>query len=318
MAAEQLPPGAAELHSLLGVHEGHGAEDTGHGSNVLGDNTPANLPLAHDLVAEGVKTNSRPPIEIVEHDAESNTYTVNLSNITKINPARLLRNSLPYIAIFIIGVVAYVILFTNFSFGSVFKSFTQAPASQKTAQARDVPQNQVDAYNAWIRSYFFDVTDPKILDPNTDISGNGLTNYQKFLLGLNPKKKDTLGLGRTDTEDLVMGIDPLTGLQLTDSQKNAIAQAVDLETISNQLTLQAASQLPQVAGASTQAQNSADRDEVVIDQKINGKLDIPALKISVPLIWTQDAKSVDTDLQNGVIHLPGTVLPGEIGNSYIS
>ena len=55
------------------------------------------------------------------------------------------------------------------------------------------------------------VSDPKILDPETDNSGNGLTNFQKYLLNLNPKSYDTLGLGEADSQTIAKGINPLTG-----------------------------------------------------------------------------------------------------------
>ena len=38
---------------------------------------------------------------------------------------------------------------------------------------------------------------------------------------------------------------------------------------------------------------------------------------STQRIW-QDPKNFDKDLQSGVIHYPGTAMPGEIGTAYIS
>jgi LPXTG-site transpeptidase (sortase) family protein len=55
-----------------------------------------------------------------------------------------------------------------------------------------------------------------------------------------------------------------------------------------------------------------------IDQSRPGLLEIPSLKVSVPLVWTQDSKNFDRDLQNGVVHYPGTAMPGQIGTTYIS
>lgn len=47
---------------------------------------------------------------------------------------------------------------------------------------------------------------------------------------------------------------------------------------------------------------------------------IPSLKIRAPLVWTEimDEKSIEQDLQRGVIHLPGTAAPGETGNVFIT
>ncbi len=51
---------------------------------------------------------------------------------------------------------------------------------------------------------------------------------------------------------------------------------------------------------------------------VNGEVDIPSLKLKAPLIWSKDPNSLNTDLQNGLVHYPGTPFPGEIGTSYIS
>lgn len=300
---DNLPPGTSELHSLLGVHDHHTQDHT----------DPEILHREEVLSHEGVRANPESPSEVLHHDPDSNTYTVNISSVKW---GRVVKTALPYVTVFLIVIAAYVLLFTNFSIGSYINSVTKTPDVQKnSAAAQELPSGELAAYNTWIRSYFFDVSDPKILDPNTDISGNGLTNYQKFLLGLNPKKKDTLGLGRTDTESLLAGIDPLTGNPLSDAQKKVIAEAIDLETLSNKLSIAAAAQSPQVAGASTENQVS---NQVMLDTNKNGTVEIPALKISVPLIFSKSDATVMTDLQNGVIHFPATVLPGEIGTSYIS
>lgn len=300
---ENLPPGTTELHNLLGVHPGddHG---THHEHEIR---------VPHDdiLVKHGEGRNPEAPSEILHHDADTNTYTVNISEMRW---GKMLKSAAPYITVFVVVIIAYVLLFTNFSFGSFVKSITSKPdVKQNSVSAQSIPSEELASYNAWIRSYFFDVSDPKILDPNSDISGNGLTNYQKFLLGLNPKKKDTLGLGRTDTESLLMGIDPLTGNPLSEAQKKAIAEAIDLETLSNKISIAAAASAPKVAGATTDVSNG-----ITIDTNKNGKVEIPALKISVPLIFSKSDATVMTDLQNGVIHFPQTVLPGQIGTSYIS
>ena len=40
--------------------------------------------------------------------------------------------------------------------------------------------------------------------------------------------------------------------------------------------------------------------------------------MKIPLIWSKTPNDLLNDLQNGVVHYPGTALPGEIGTSYIS
>lgn len=46
---------------------------------------------------------------------------------------------------------------------------------------------------------------------------------------------------------------------------------------------------------------------------------IPSLGIQVPVVYSSENsdKAFSKALQNGVVHYPGTALPGELGNSYI-
>jgi sortase A len=55
-----------------------------------------------------------------------------------------------------------------------------------------------------------------------------------------------------------------------------------------------------------------------INLETAGRLEIPSLGINVPVIWTKNTKNFETDLQKGVVHYPGTALPGQIGTTYIS
>ena len=265
--------------------------------------------------------------------------------------ATFIREVWVYALIFILSLVFYFVVVTN-SFSGLVNTVAQLlPGSAKTAQQQTqqvqsqaaatqtvkLTSAQAAAYNAWIASYFYDVSDPSITDPNSDISGNGLTNYQKFLLGLNPRVQTSMvGSSMTDSQALIAGIDPLTGGPLTAQQKQTIAANIDLEEVSNRLTLGAMqgsqNSAPEVAGASTTfgapgtagvtpiaAGSSAPlRGDGTIDQTQPGLLKIPSLGITVPLIWTQNANDFLKDLPNGVVHYPGTAMPGDTGTSYIS
>jgi LPXTG-site transpeptidase (sortase) family protein len=256
------------------------------------------------------------PVKLVKRDKETNTVTFNVTSVfEQFSPSKVFKTVLPYLAIFLTLLFFYLVVFTNFSITGFFSDITP-DKPQQTAQAQEfqVPREQVNAYNTWIHSYFFDVTDPKIVDPNTDLSGNGLTNYQKFLLGLNPKRADSMGLGISDTEALMEGIDPLTGKPMTEDQKKQVASIIDFEGVANKLALKASNQASQVAGANT----TENRAEVQVDTNFNAELDIPRLNLKIPLIFSKTENSLLTDLQNGVVHYPGTALPGEIGTSYIS
>lgn len=256
---------------------------------------------------------------------------------------KIIREVWIYGLVFIVALLFYFAVVTNSlsGFANTVKSWfpgAAKTAQQQTAQVATAPTPtltaaQLSAYSAWIKTYYYNVSDPSILDPNNDISGGGLTNYQKFLLGLNPRVTTTLvGSNMTDAQDLIAGIDPLTGGPVTAQQKQTIAANIDLEEISNKLTLTAMQQNggePEVAGAVTYAANGSPlgsaspttlplRSNVTINQAVNGELDVPSLGIAVPLIFTQNTGNLLKDLPNGVVHYPGTPLPGDIGTSYIS
>jgi LPXTG-site transpeptidase (sortase) family protein len=249
---------------------------------------------------------------------------------------KVAKTVIPYVVVFAVGVFLYFFFFTKVDFGSLFPAKSALPAAsvQNTALLNLEKQNS-SAYDAWIESYYYDVSNPAVLDPNADNSGNGLTNFQKYLLNLNPKSYDTLGLGRPDSEDLAMGISPLSGLPLTADQKQIISQYFDMETIMNKLTLDqlnSASSTPEVAGAQVFAgttgasygnlipadPNAVNANDLDINTSVPGRLQIPSLKVDAPLIFSSSTEDFDTDLLNGVIHYPGTALPGQIGTTYIS
>lgn len=304
------PQGTADLYMHLGTHPSQK-------QNEPELSVPENVAVNSDKEKKSNDLNSSGN-SLVSRDKATNTIVLNIS---KIPFKSLAKNIIPYIVVFVLAALFY---FTFFGGLSLSEMKTWLPKENKPKEQKvvtQIPASQLDAYNKWINSYFFDVNDKKILDPNYDISGNGLTNYQKFLLGLNPKKKDTLGLGMTDTQALIKGIDPLTGGPLTDAQKTIIAKNIDLESISNMLTLESLDSAPKVAGISTASAASIPdlgRGEIIVNTNIPGELDIPRLNIKVPLIWGQDPASIDQDLENGVVHYPGTAMPGEIGTSYIS
>jgi len=339
----ELPQGASELYGHLGVSSEptieSGSEPVEPAIKAFNPNhVPTNIDEALAETAGIGPINTTLATAVPEPKDKDNAKQPAgkkiLSSIKKL---------IPYVAVFAVGIAAFAILFTNVSLKNLF-NFNQTPAVQQ-AQAEVVPANQKSAYNDWINSYFYDVSNPEVLDPNYDYSGNGLTNYQKFLLGLNPTKQDTAGIGITDSQALIAGIDPLTGQPMTDAQKSLVESAIDLEALSNKIALStlatstsdpapinsqpAVTENSETSLATTaQAANSQSSntpsnitgqgDVPPINTSINGELNIPSLKITVPLVWGATPDAVDTDLQNGVVHYPGTALPGEIGTAYIS
>lgn len=290
--------------------------------------------LSHVAVASHVEATAPKalPIEAKLHQETAQPQPAS-GSFGKI--ANALKTITPYVAVFSVALFVYFYFFSGsgFSFGSLLT--TQAkPQSPKENLLTQLEQQNIDAYNKWIGQFYYDVSSSAITDPNSDNSGNGLTNFQKFLLNLNPKSYDTIGLGMADSQALENGINPLSGTPLNDEQTAIVDKYFDFEVISNRLTLATLQKKTQVAGASISANpmtvqtaqaagyNVAGPEELGasldIDQTVPGRLEIPSLKIDAPLVFSTDAKNFDKDLQNGVIHYPGTALPGQVGTSYIS
>lgn len=325
-----------------------------------------------------------------KNDAFEASIAEDIQAAKKTNIAPLVKLVLPYTALFIVGVLAYYFFFSKLSFPSLFnRSQKAAVQSAKETALSQLEKQNMDAYATWIKSYYFDVSDSEVLDPEGDNSGNGLTNFQKFMLKLNPKAYDTLGLGVSDTESLSQGINPLTGARLTEDQKKILDNYIDMEVAMNRLSLANVQGRAHVAGATvwsglrgatqnsyflgnsgnsmrsqnagsavqnnnssfnlaplngqSSVQNSAQPvrtyqrtspatgsntnpdpqstlglNDLDVDTSIPGRLEIRDLNISVPIIWTSNTKNFNNDLKNGVVHYPGTALPGQIGTSYIS
>lgn len=95
---------------------------------------------------------------------------------------------------------------------------------------------------------------------------------------------------------------------------SAIRREVENNQIAANTALQANHDLTQNSGnvSSPNPQNAS------VDTSIPGTLEIPTINVTVPLIWTKDTKDFDADLKKGVVHYPGTALPGELGTAYIS
>lgn len=337
---KKYPSTTAEVAKMLGI--GHVTDNLPLGSGLNASDLPiADLPVAEPVVEAKMHADALPIISVPEIEG-LDAKEAKLPVLIKIG-----KTILPYVAVFTVGLFLYFFFFSSVNFTSIFKAKTTSPATPKETAVQQLEKQDLTAYYKWINSYYYDVSDPKITNPESDNSGNGLSNFQKYLLKLNPKAYDTLGLGMADSQVLSTGIDPATGKPLNDEKKSLIAKYIDMEVVSNRLTLAKMQNSARVAGAkigirgdalnsttsldnSYYSNNSAESvtgpdiltpssdTEVQINTNVAGRLEIPALNINVPIIWTSDTKNFDKDLQTGVVHYPGTALPGQIGTSYIS
>ncbi len=325
----------------------------------------ADLPVADLPVAEAHVVRQDPHASAESNPAQKrDTLLDKLQDMDHMsgNPAEvaqrmkltsLIRLVFPYVVIFAAGILVYFFFFSNFDFGSLFKNMTvRTSVTPKQTALQQLEKQSLPAYNQWISSFYYDVSDPKVLDPDADNSGNGLSNFQKYLLNLNPKSYSTLGFGAADSELLAQGTNPLTGNKLTDTQQQIIKKYFDMEVIMNRLALDKLQKNGSVAGMSTStvatatnisnivnyrsfestgirgAQDASaaviqdpeilNASNLQIDTSKPGRLEIPSLGVNAPIMWSSDPKNFETDLKSGVIHYPGTAMPGQIGTSYIS
>jgi sortase A len=271
------------------------------------------------------------------------------------------KTVVPYIAIFLVGLGLYFFYFSEFSIYDIFDSdrltLQEVTNGESSKALENLKEDQQDEYLKWMGQFFFSVNDEAIISMDADVSGNGLTNFEKYLLDLNPKVYATRGNGQADGALVIEDINPWTGKPFTEEQKQLVEKYINKELISNRITaaalnrgvtkfaeyvqtdspyyiapeaLAAAAQnnptasSPELASNQTAASAAAQaapsnlNPDTEINTSIPGRLEIPANKVSVPLIWTKNVADFDKDLKSGVVHYPGTAFPGQMGTSYIS
>lgn len=294
----------------------------------------------------------------------------------------LLLGVAPYVVVFIVGVLVYYTWFADpATRPDVLKGLqrkTVSVTAQKQAAWVALKKSEQTNFNNWMNQYYFAITDTSVLNEDL-VAVNGLTNFENYLLKLNPKTNDVRHTGKLDAELVMSGIDPITGESLADWQRDLVAKYFDSTAIMSRIpgTVAGANTMVTPRGApagefrvATNVNNnlvvpspespissvtpliptvtpvptaaatptpkpslSVASEKVVlarpstdncaenslnIDTTVSGRLEIPLLKVNVPIIWTRDAKNFDTDLKSGVVHYPCTPLPGDIGTSYIS
>lgn len=318
---KKYPVSTPEVASLFKLDKSHG-EETAHTEHSEAVDHHGALPVHNLPVAEHHEEKHAP----VEHGPAHVPGSIVHTQTNTFGGMKVLKTAAPYLVLFGVGVVIYYFFFSNINISGLFRPSTEKVLSQKDTLVESLKKQQSKEYSEWISTFYFDVSDPKVLDPDADNSGNGLSNFHKYLLNLNPKSYDTLGLGISDTQALAQGINPLSGNPLTQDQKDVLEKYFDMEIIMNRFTVAHMQQSGVVAGSNVVNTSSGvnvngaevDPNAVDIDLNVPGRLEIPSLGVNVPIIWTSDTKNFDRDLQSGVVHYPGTALPSQIGTTYIS
>lgn len=246
----------------------------------------------------------------------------------------------PYLVVFVIGFVVFVFFLPDFSITKILDQnrlkLQDLVQGEAKSELVDLQKQLAGDYETWINQFFVQVSDPQIIDMNVDVSGNGLTNFEKFLFDLNPKVYSTLG-NTGDGTLILKGINPWTGVELNAEQKDLVGKYINPEVVNNRIagaiTNKVAEKFSRYVDpkspyytATPQTDSytapSTGLPQVSIEQQVNfqvpGVIELSTIGISAPLVWTRDVANFDADLKKGVVHYPGTASPGEAGTSYIS
>ncbi len=143
----------------------------------------------------------------------------------------------PYLLVFVIGVAVYYIVFADPSNRpSIFtkKPDTVTPLTAKAEAIAELKTELKSDYEEYIKKYYFNISDESLLSMDR-VADNKLTNFENFLLGLNPRTNDIRKTGSPDAKFVLEGLQPDTGLPLKDSQKDIIAKYFDLAAIQTRI-----------------------------------------------------------------------------------
>lgn len=221
------------------------------------------------------------------------------------------RDYVKYPLIFLLS-FGFFYLFLNFgAFSSVLSGYFADDVKPESQTQGTVLGVETPEYEQWIRKYFFRVYGTDSLSPNVDLDTDGLSNYQEYLLGTNPAKSDTDNDGYSDGQEILNGYNPLYDGKLTTKQQDAIKDW-DLVDVNNRISFQALTRLAQGPVA------PSDLPLINYDLEKSGEIYIPKLNVKAPVVWSKSPDGFADDLDRGVIHYPGTALPGQVGVAYIS
>ncbi len=213
-----------------------------------------------------------------------------------------LKSILVYPFIFL-GAFVFFYFILNFS-----AIWAQVEGYFSKPQAEQIMGTDTAEYYKWIGNYFYAVGDQKLLEPTNDLDKDGLSNHDEFVMRTNPILSDSDNDGFSDGIEVINNHNPWGTGPMTSNQRE-LAQGLDLIMVNNRISYNVSTNKPGAVSGTATANFDLERA---------GRLSIPKLNLSVPLIWSKDTSTFDADLTKGVIHYPGTALPGENGIVYVS
>lgn len=251
--------------------------------------TPVGLPVPYEVAAgsEGEEKSA------ITHEQKDKTFKT----------AKILKSGLLFYPI--IFLAAFVFFYTVLNFSSLV---AQVQGWFVKAEEEQILGEDLTEYYRWISGYYFAVGDLELLEPASDIDKDGLANLDEFIMKTNPTLPDSDQDSHPDGVEVINNYNPWGPGRMAKKQQE-LALGLDLIKINNRISFNA---LPR------NNQGILGIETTNFDLKREGRLSIPKLSLQVPIIWSNDPKDFEQDLTKGVVHYPGTGLPGQIGTVYIS
>ncbi len=196
----------------------------------------------------------------------------------------------------------------------------------------DIPQKWQDRYKVRVLS---------VVDEKRDDDEDGLTLLQEYQYGTNPHAADSDNDGYPDGQEVENGYSP-AGDGLLDKNGNGVSDAWEVEKFGAILDddadvdadkdglslLEEYHYNTDPTRADTDGDGYADGREVQHgydpdapgDARIKMTMVIKKINVEVPIVLSADTDEarLQKDLESGVIHYPGTPMPGQRGNVYIA
>ncbi len=249
-------------------------------------------------------------LPIQNQDSEINVETHGHSNAgeatmdaQQIDTSKLSFKSLLIYPFIFLAAFAFFYVMLNFP-----SMWAQVEGWFSKPQAEEILGNDSAEYFKWINNYFYAVGDRNLLEPTNDIDKDGLTNHDEFIMKSNPILADSDSDGFSDGIEVINFANVWGSGPMPKAQRK-LAEDLDIILINNRISGNVAqNHSGSVAGETT---NNYDLERA-------GRLSIPKLNLQVPLVWSKDPSDFDNDLTKGVIHYPGTALPGQTGIVYVS
>ncbi|XLQ19670.1 MAG: sortase [Candidatus Moraniibacteriota bacterium] len=232
--------------------------------------------------------------------------------------------------------VTFIIVFSLLSgiLGRVNQSIV--PVANDKGNPRD--KDDFGVPEEWLTKY--DVTLNNFIDAELDIDNDGLSLVAEYKYKTDPTKSDTDGDGYSDGDEIENGYSP-NGSGLMDTNSNNIPDKWEIDNmgllVSDEFDDSDNDGLviydEYIFGtdpkkSDTDGDGYSDGDEVnngydpmaLGDIRPEIIVEINKINVEVPVVLSNDAaeEKLQEDLNDGVIHYPGTAMPGRRGNMYVA